>query len=299
MIGARRAPLAVSWARMRRVASSPSITGIWQSIRTQSKACAAWVVTACAPSATSVTRWPPPSSTARATMRLISLSSTKSTDNERAIGVRICVVGPGPGATPKRRAATASFSVSGSPSLIRTSKLDPVPGALRTLTSPPMRCASSRTIYSPRPVPPWRRVSELSTCTKGLNSVPSFSAAIPMPLSTTRMRKPDSPVASVATALAAIDTSPCSVNLIALPARFTKIWRKRPSSPSKVTGTPASTRTTSASPLASASGSSMARTRANSARGSKLAFASSRWPASMRETSSTSLMMSSREPAAL
>ena len=61
----------------------------------------------------------------------------------------------------------------------------PCPGSLATPTSPPISCARWRVIARPRPVPPKRRVVELSACVKAANSWPSCSGAMPMPVSRT------------------------------------------------------------------------------------------------------------------
>ena len=47
--------------------------------------------------------------------------------------------------------------------------------------------ARSRLIASPSPTPSWGRVSRWSTCTNGSKTPPSFSAAIPMPVSATEI----------------------------------------------------------------------------------------------------------------
>jgi len=48
---------------------------------------------------------------------------------------------------------------------------------------PPISVASSRQIDRPRPLPPKRRVVELSACVNGWNSVARSSALTPMPVS--------------------------------------------------------------------------------------------------------------------
>ena len=56
---------------------------------------------------------------------------------------------------------------------------------LRPRSRRPCRSTICLLIASPRPDPPNRRVIELSACTKASNSVPSFSGAMPMPVSPT------------------------------------------------------------------------------------------------------------------
>ena len=77
MMGVRRPGGSV--ARIRRVATSPSITGIWTSISTTSNVAAAMASTASRPLATQVTVTPTCSSMVRASTLLISLSSASST----------------------------------------------------------------------------------------------------------------------------------------------------------------------------------------------------------------------------
>ena len=43
-------------------------------------------------------------------------------------------------------------------------KMLPLPFSLSTVTSPPMSCVSIRAMARPNPVPPCRRVVELSSC---------------------------------------------------------------------------------------------------------------------------------------
>ena len=73
-----------------------------------------------------------------------------------------------------------------------TVKVEPAPGVLSTDTSPPISWARRRTIERPRPVPPKRRVVELSAWEKGWNSRACCASFMPMPVSltdsTTRVR---------------------------------------------------------------------------------------------------------------
>ena len=55
------------------------------------------------------------------------------------------------------------------PSRTVTMKVEPMPGSLKTSTPPCMASARRRTMDRPSPVPPKRRVVELSACTKGWN----------------------------------------------------------------------------------------------------------------------------------
>jgi two-component system response regulator FixJ len=61
----------------------------------------------------------------------------------------------------------------------------PAPGVLSAPTSPPINSARRRLMANPSPVPPYRRVVELSACSKAPNSLESASGAIPIPVSST------------------------------------------------------------------------------------------------------------------
>ena len=61
----------------------------------------------------------------------------------------------------------------------------PRPGSDSAVSSPPMIETSRREIASPSPVPPNRRVVEVSACVNGSNSCASCSGAIPIPVSLT------------------------------------------------------------------------------------------------------------------
>ena len=73
-----------SRARIARVASYPSMTGIWQSIKMRSNDPAAAASTASRPSDAIVVRQPSSSSMLRATVWFTGLSSTSRTDAPRA-----------------------------------------------------------------------------------------------------------------------------------------------------------------------------------------------------------------------
>src|SRR5947207_14256897 len=92
----------------------------------------------------------------------------------------------------------------------------PLPFSLSTVTSPPMSCASIRAIARPNPVPPWRRVVELSSCEYTAKTRVTSPGVRPMPVSETSkrtaMRGPFDSSRRVRTT-----TSPASVNFTALP----------------------------------------------------------------------------------
>ncbi len=67
----------------------------------------------------------------------------------------------------------------------RTVNIDPLPGSLVTVTSPPIMRASLRVMARPRPVPPKRRAVAASAWLNSSNSFACCSAVMPMPVSTT------------------------------------------------------------------------------------------------------------------
>ncbi len=124
----------------------------------------------------------------------------------------------------------------------------PTPRSLSTVISPPSRCARSRLMLSPSPVPPNRRVVDASACLKGANSDPIASGSIPMPVSSITKR---SVCASLSYPTPRV-TVPDSVNFTALPTRFTMICLIRAGSEMTSEGIGDSHRTSSAMPLATA-----------------------------------------------
>ena len=101
-------------------------------------------------------------------------------------------------------------------------KVVPCPSRLSTSTAPPSRSAQARVSDRPSPVPPKRRVVELSAWVKRWNSRPTCVGVMPIPVSDTR--NATAPSGSRATASV---TVPFSVNLAALLSRFSSIWRTR------------------------------------------------------------------------
>ena len=97
-----------------------------------------------------------------------------------------------------------------------------------------MASARRRTMERPSPVPPKRRVVELSACTKGWNRRLCCSSVRPMPVSATLMRSAWPPAVSSDSR-----TDPVSVNLMALPRRLNRICCRRSGSPVTRSGTPA------------------------------------------------------------
>ena len=101
-------------------------------------------------------------------------------------------------------------------------KVLPRAGSLSTSISPPISSMSRRQMTSPRPVPPKRRVVEPSAWLKGWKRRVHASGEIPIPVSRTSTRR-TSVSARSSTSRADATTSPCSVNLTALPIRFVRI----------------------------------------------------------------------------
>ena len=64
--------------------------------------------------------------------------------------------------------------------------VEPAPGVLSTVTSPPSMVQKCLVMASPRPVPPKRLVVEASDWLNAWNSRPSCSFVMPMPVSDTR-----------------------------------------------------------------------------------------------------------------
>ena len=64
-------------------------------------------------------------------------------------------------------------------------KVLPLPAMLLRRISPPSRCASSRLMASPRPVPPYLRAVPASACWNASKMIRCFSGGMPMPVSLT------------------------------------------------------------------------------------------------------------------
>ena len=68
----------------------------------------------------------------------------------------------------------------------RMVKVEPLPGSLSTVMSPPIIWQKRWLIASPSPVPPYLRVVEASACVNAWNSFAICSGVMPMPVSLTR-----------------------------------------------------------------------------------------------------------------
>ncbi|MBK6400881.1 MAG: hypothetical protein IPF74_02495 [Rhodocyclaceae bacterium] len=97
-------------------------------------------------------------------------------------------------------------------------KVAPWPGTLAARMSPCISRTRSCTIARPSPLPPKRRLMELSACRNGEKMSPSAAASMPMPLSRTSISRRVAPPTSVARQR--MLTLPFSVNLTAL---FTRL----------------------------------------------------------------------------
>src|SRR3990172_3677641 len=104
-------------------------------------------------------------------------------------------------------------------------KVEPFPGLDSTQMRPPWSSMIRLAMESPRPVPPFFRVVELSACWNSSKIFCWSAGAIPGPVSDTETTN------SPSRAIASIRTSPTSVNLMAFPTRFSRIWVIRRSSP--------------------------------------------------------------------
>src|SRR5262245_48702117 len=123
----------------------------------------------------------------------------------------------------------------------KTVNVEPWPGVLSTVMSPPISRQKCRLIARPRPVPPYRRVVEASAWVKGWKSLRICSGVMPMPESDTRKASQAAGCMerSALSANAACSTLhlvydgrvtarvmvPCSVNFAALESRLKRTWR--------------------------------------------------------------------------
>ena len=117
--------------------------------------------------------------------------------------------------------------------VISKKKRLPLPGVLSTWILPPINRTRSRAIANPKPVPPYCRVVELSSCENFSKREPIFSAAMPIPVSVTEnSRVTVFPVSFLVAILNS--TSPWLVNLMALPMRLINTWRILTGSPTRL-----------------------------------------------------------------
>ena len=211
---------------MARLVSSPSLPGIWISMRTASKP-RGWALSrsrACWPPSRRVARAPSIPSRRSITRRLVGLSSTTRSRNPASrppTGAR----GPGAGSG---IAGGRLARLKGS----SNQKVLPSPTRLSTPIRPPSNSTSSLLMERPRPVPPKRRLMLLSAWVKGEKRPAWASGVMPMPGSLTSKRS-RAVAASLARGMTRTSISPWSVNLMALPIRLTSTCSRRRGSPSR------------------------------------------------------------------
>ncbi len=213
----------------------PSMPGIFTSSSTTSYGSPAvhavsTLAMAAAPLSTVTGRIPQPCDISSSTRRLVSLSSTIRTRR------------PASG-TAGSSAATTGAVAPGAATAKRAVKWNvlPWPGVLSTHTRPPIFSTRCRVMVRPRPVPPWRRVVDMSACSNGANRRSTSSTAMPTPVSRTAKCAPHSSADSRDTVTSTV-TSPRSVNLMPLPIRFRSTWRRRSASPTTHSGAPGAMR---------------------------------------------------------
>src|ERR1700736_6355182 len=114
------------------------------------------------------------------------------------------------------------------PPTIRGSRIvnvEPRPGSLSTVMSPPIIWQNRRLITSPSPVPPYLLAVVEEAWENSWKSLPICSAVIPIPVSATAMVTQSRPFACSWRASTVM--VPRSVNLLALLKRFNSAWRSR------------------------------------------------------------------------
>ena len=198
-------------ATMRSAATKPSISGIWASISTRSQgepasAPCAIMVRAAIPDSNSIT-WAPTLLKIRTKIRrFTTLSSTTTTRKPASCDTS---------------AGNSAVSVSGSRRITKWNSL-PCPTSLSTHKRPARASTRRLEMVKPRPVPPNLRVVELSSCENASKIEASLDSGMPMPVSLMVNWMACCPLPPDARSTCKT-TSPCSVNLIALPIRFIRI----------------------------------------------------------------------------
>ena len=196
---------------------------------------------------------------------------------------------PSAGAGAGSGAAAAAGSVAG----MRTRKVLPAPGALRTPTSPPSSSPNARVSDRPRPVPPKRRVVEASACSKRWNSRDICSSDMPRPVSVTENSIQSVSSGPPGSRVADRVIRPPSVNFAALLSRLSSTWRTRVMSECMLPTLPPSTSSSRLSFLRTSPSAVAATSRTMSAT-SKSSAKVSILPLSTLDRSSTSLIRPSR-----
>ena len=164
-----------SSSRMRRMASMPSICGIFQSMSTSRNGLPALDAAssssiASLPELETVASIPSDSSMCWRISRDAALSSTT---NARLILISL------------PRSATWLGEASPIGSVMSKLKVLPLPNSLVTPMLPSIRSTRSLLIARPRPVPPYFRVVDVSACANGVKSASCCSFVRPIPVSRT------------------------------------------------------------------------------------------------------------------
>ena len=207
--------LGPSPVRMRLAASMPFMRGMLISIRIRSNRRCWAAATPARPSSASVTSHPWRRSISRATRRLMALSSTIRMLRPGQSGLATACWGTVSGAT----------GAGSRGSVIRNAV--PLPGWLETVIFPPMASTRPLTMLRPSPVPSTLRSKVEPNVTNASKILSRSPAGMPIPVSVTRnVTCPGGPDVSTSTVIC-----PFSVNLMALPTRFTTICSSRAASP--------------------------------------------------------------------
>jgi len=149
---------------------------------------------------------------------------------------------------------------------------------------------------NPRPVPPNRRVIDVSAWEKGVNISAIFASGMPIPVSATEnLSRQRSPVISASSAVTAI--CPAPVNFTALPARFRSTCPNRRGSPTRQRGTSFPMELTNSTPFSAASTETMSVMFSSTSSNRKEIESISSFPASILEKSRISLITASNERA--
>ena len=225
----------LSRARIRRAASSPSMTGIRRSISTASK-----VQGAEASNRSRAFRpfsaWTPSAPSSSSRSRTISAFSGTSSatrirrpSRETSAGAPAFPAAPGFPGSPAAGFAPSSAAIAESGKV--TVKTEPTPFSLDTRTLPPTRSSRLLTAASPSPLPPKRVVEPPSSRAKRSKSCSRNSGLIPMPVSLTLHRsiRASGPVGKVSAEK--LTTPGTSVYLTALSISSISASRISPASP--------------------------------------------------------------------
>ncbi len=183
-------------------------------------------------------------------------------------------------------------------------KVLPWSGTLSTLTAPPSRCAISRVMDRPSPVPPYLRLVVPSACWNAPKMVSRCCSGIPIPVSRTRKATtapwPRTPAGTSSSAAGSMRSStlPRSVNFTAFDSRLRSTCRSRESSVSRSAGAPGAVVTVKSRLFCIVIGRKVASTYSMSRFSSTRSGLMSIFPASTLDRSRMSLISCSRsEPA--